>query len=359
MLSERWNLLSERRKLELRLGAAAGLALTLWFVQVFATTLPAASAAHSRAAVAIRGTDAKGAPSALSEKQASLVGGPQQFEQVSPQQAQLINAKIPISTLPNPSAEPFVLPTDDSADRMSAVTCLTMAVYYEAASQSDQGEAAVAQVVLNRLRNPLFPKTVCGVVFQGSTLPTGCQFTFTCDGSLGRRPSKAGWERARRIAERALDGYVEKSVGDATHYHTVWVVPYWQSTVIKVAQVGAHIFYRWAGPLGMPGAFRGQYAGSEVPSPLVTGFDGDVNGGPITTASGAPSTAVQPIVAETAKPIAPMADAPTQLAQFCRRCQRQSAVSDPLLQLVKQGSETRRGATSGWKAAPASPAPTR
>jgi hypothetical protein len=165
-----------------------------------------------------------------------------------------------------------------------------MAVYYEAGNQSDQGEAAVAQVVLNRLRHPLFPKTVCGVVFEGSALPTGCQFTFTCDGSLRRRPDTVLWNRAKRIAERALDGYVEPIVGEATHYHAIYVVPYWESGLIKVVQIGSHVFYRWPGPLGMPATFQDNYAGLEAPPPAVDiAYERAI----------APAKAADPMLAET------------------------------------------------------------
>ena len=200
---------------------------------------------------------------------------PQVFEKLTPEQAQAQNAAVPFSTAPNPAAHPFQLIPAVDNDRDRAVTCLGMAVYYEAANQGTEGEAAVAQVVLNRLRHPLFPKTVCGVVFQGSTLPTGCQFTFTCDGSLARKPSEAGWKQAVAVAQRALGGYVEKAVGEATHYHTIWVVPYWQASVVKVAQIGAHIFYRWPGGMGMPGAFQGQYAGNESGPSSVNGLDAE------------------------------------------------------------------------------------
>jgi spore germination cell wall hydrolase CwlJ-like protein len=197
---------------------------------------------------------------------------PQLFESITPEQAVTLNAAVPISSLPNPAAAPFKLSDVSEFDRARAVNCLAMAVYYEAANQGDTGEAAVAQVVLNRMRNPLFPKTVCGVVFQGSGQSTGCQFTFTCDGSLSRQPSADGWRQAKLVAERALGGFVQKDVGEATHYHTMWVVPYWQPTVLKVAQIGAHIFYRWNGDLGRPAAFTGAYAGSEPITPTPAGF---------------------------------------------------------------------------------------
>ncbi len=199
---------------------------------------------------------------------------PQAFAPMTPGQAEAVNAGIPFSVAPNPAAQPFTLPETNPDDVDRARACLTMAVYYEAASQGDLGEAAVAQVVLNRLRNPRFPKTVCGVVFQGSTLPTGCQFTFTCDGSLARPPDPRGWKKASEVAVRALNGYVVASIGEATHYHTVWVVPYWRSTVEKITQIGAHIFYRWPGALGRPAAFARVYAGAE-PLPPFKGLDLD------------------------------------------------------------------------------------
>ncbi|HEY2661460.1 MAG TPA: cell wall hydrolase [Caulobacteraceae bacterium] len=225
----------------------------------------------------------------------------QTYEDLTPQQAALINASIPFSVLPNAAARPFRFPADAANDRARALACLTMAVYYEAASESDEGQAAVAQVVLNRVRHPLFPKSVCGVVFQGSTLPTGCQFTFTCDGSLGRRPSQAGWTRAQKVAQRALGGYVLKRVGEATHYHTQWVVPYWQPTLVKLTQIGAHIFYRWMGGSGLPGSFRGEYAGFEPAPPQISGFDT----GPTTVM--APHSDKAPVLAQVAQIYTPAA----------------------------------------------------
>jgi len=122
----------------------------------------------------------------------------------------------------------------------------------------------VAQVVLNRMRHPAYPKSVCGVVYQGSARTTGCQFTFTCDGSLRWAPEPTLWRKARGVAERALGGYVDKAVGSATHYHASYVAPYWAPTLVKMTQVGAHIFYRWTGPWGEPPAFTGRYAGGEA-----------------------------------------------------------------------------------------------
>lgn len=160
-------------------------------------------------------------------------------------------------------ARPFVL-RGSQLDRARALQCLTTAIYYEAGNEPDAGQRAVAQVVLNRVRHPAFPASICGVVFQGSERRTGCQFTFTCDGALTRRYPDAFWERARQVAAAALSGSVYAPVGYATHYHTDWVVPYWQSSLSKIAAVDTHLFFRWAGWWGTPGAFR-QVAGGEEP----------------------------------------------------------------------------------------------
>jgi hypothetical protein len=138
------------------------------------------------------------------------------------------------------------LPFDAPEDRLSygrALQCLTEAVYYEARSESDSGQRAVAQVVLNRVRHPSYPSSVCGVVYQGSQRRTGCQFSFTCDGSMGRAIEGGAWARAQRIATEALRGAVYKPVGLALNYHTTAIRPYWAPSLQKQVIVGAHIFY--------------------------------------------------------------------------------------------------------------------
>jgi spore germination cell wall hydrolase CwlJ-like protein len=177
--------------------------------------------------------------------------------------AQKINASRPFADAPILPMRPFVLKTD-AEDKARAVHCLTQAIYYEAAREPLKGQQAVAQVVLNRVRHPAYPKTVCGVVYQGASLPTGCQFTFTCDGSLRWRPEPDLWQRAETVARQALAGYVDKEVGSATHYHAAYVAPYWAPTLVKMTQVGQHIFYRWTGSWGEPAAFTGRYAGRET-----------------------------------------------------------------------------------------------
>src|SRR4051812_41255387 len=162
-------------------------------------------------------------------------------------------------------ARPFDIGPATHDDVEHALDCLTSAIYYEARSESEDGQRAVAQVVLNRVRHPAFPKTVCGVVYQGSNRTTGCQFTFTCDGSLGRGiRSPFAWQRARRIAAAALAGYVFSPVGLATHYHTTAIHPWWADAMSKAVTIGAHIFYRWNGAWGDPRSFRRPYVGAEA-----------------------------------------------------------------------------------------------
>ncbi|MBH5322233.1 cell wall hydrolase [Aurantiacibacter sediminis] len=165
-----------------------------------------------------------------------------------------------------PLAAPVLRIAGSDRDHVRAQQCMTQAIYYEAASESESGQRAVAQVVLNRVAHPAYPRSVCGVVYQGSERRTGCQFTFTCDGSLARQPSQSGWNRASRIAREALSGVVYARVGTATHYHTLAVSPYWAPSLETIGIIGAHIFYRWPGRAGQPDAFSARYAGAE-PAP--------------------------------------------------------------------------------------------
>jgi spore germination cell wall hydrolase CwlJ-like protein len=155
--------------------------------------------------------------------------------------ARMSNAAVPIEGDRRRRALPYRFRGGPAA-REQAAECLATAALYEAGDDA-RGQRAVIQVILNRVRAPGFPKTVCGVVYQGSARVTGCQFSFTCDGSFARRPVHLGWAGARRAARRALAGYVFADVGRATHYHTDWMVPYWRDSLIKVARVRSHLFY--------------------------------------------------------------------------------------------------------------------
>ena len=200
------------------------------------------------------------------------------------------------------AAPSFMAGRATATDRARAAECLTAAIYYEAASEPDAGQRAVAQVVLNRVRHPAFPATVCGVVYQGSER-RGCQFSFACDGAMARAPSRTGWLRAARNAAAALAGGVYAPVGLATHYHTFAVRPAWNRELVMTGVVGAHFFHRWRGGWGTGAAFRQRYLGGEpnpgphpvavaqgdVVTPMATPSPGPVAyASPVLTGSGAP-----------------------------------------------------------------------
>ncbi|MFC0590376.1 cell wall hydrolase [Novosphingobium aquiterrae] len=198
---------------------------------------------------------------------ATLPGLPQEApvlaqEPVMPaDEARARNAADPFFSGPIAAAAPFRFAgSPEDFDR--ARECLALAAMAEAGG-SDEGQRAVLQVILNRVRHPAFAKTVCGVVFEGAQRATGCQFSFTCDGSLSRQYGDAAWSAARRRAEEALKGHIFAAVGNATHYHTDWVYPYWSPRLVKLAQVDTHLFYRWPGYWGTPGAMRIAYRGGE------------------------------------------------------------------------------------------------
>jgi hypothetical protein len=162
---------------------------------------------------------------------------------LTPDQALAINLSSPLEPV-NP-LPPAFLPAWLSNEELTAATqCMANAIYYEAASEPDVGQRAVAQVILNRLRHPRYPKTVCGVVYEGAEKSLACQFTFACDGSTRRRPDPAGLARARLVADAALHGATSSLAGQATHYHTTAIVPLWAHEMRKVAMISHHVFYR-------------------------------------------------------------------------------------------------------------------
>lgn len=190
---------------------------------------------------------------------------------LAPKTALEINALRPFSAAEIDPAAPFSSKLT-GADRDRALSCLAVAAVYEAGgSRSDQ--SAVIQVILNRVRHPAFPKSVCGVVFQGSERATGCQFSFTCDGSIDRwTPTAPTFRRARELAVEMLANQVDRRVGWSTHYHTDWVVPYWSASLVKVAAVKTHLFFRWPGYWGTSDAFVRKVASSEVVVPQIAAF---------------------------------------------------------------------------------------
>lgn len=162
---------------------------------------------------------------------------------------------LPIGGVATPSvgraqSDAVVAPALEPAlreDRSQAINCLATAIAYEAGHEPIEGQQAVAEVILNRVRHARFPKTVCGVVYEGSQRRTGCQFSFTCDGSLYRRMSAPVVALTRTIAISALAGLNPLRVAGATHYHASYVSPYWAPSLVRITRIGAHIFYRSVG----------------------------------------------------------------------------------------------------------------
>lgn len=187
---------------------------------------------------------------------------PMELAPVTEEDARAANADIPLVTRGFVAARPFLY-AGSGDGRARARDCLAAAMIYEAGDDA-KGQQAVGQVVINRARHPAFPKSICGVVFQGSERATGCQFTFTCDGALNRRYSDAAWARAQANADMMLSGKTDPKVGLATHYHTNWVRPYWSDSLEKIAIVDTHLFFRWPGYWGTPGAFRGIVSGNDA-----------------------------------------------------------------------------------------------
>ena len=132
----------------------------------------------------------------------------------------------------------------EAEDAAAERQCLSEAIYYEARGETVQGQLAVAEVVLNRVRHRAYPDSICGVVYQGSERGRGCQFTFTCDGSKNRPMQGRAWERSEMAARHALMGFSAPVTSAATHYHTVAVSPVWSNALVPTRQIGVHLFYR-------------------------------------------------------------------------------------------------------------------
>lgn len=137
-------------------------------------------------------------------------------------------------------------PLPASARSESELKCLATAIYFEARGEPEDGQIAVAQVVLNRLKNPTYPNTICGVVFQNKSRRNRCQFSFACDGRSDRVTDKTSWAEAQALAKRAVEEQADTfitEVGSSTHYHATYVRPRWARKMNKADKIGRHIFY--------------------------------------------------------------------------------------------------------------------
>ncbi|MDT0508400.1 cell wall hydrolase [Novosphingobium sp. MMS21-SN21R] len=162
-------------------------------------------------------------------------------------------ASLPVPANASPAASAQISAVTRFSAQSDERECLATAIAYEAGYEPVDGRRAVADVILNRTRSGRHPATICGVVYEGSARRTGCQFTFTCDGSLRRRLPDRVVDEARRIADEALAGISPSQIGGAINYHADYVSPYWAPSMLRVAKIGRHIFYRPArGTLSAP-----------------------------------------------------------------------------------------------------------
>ncbi len=128
--------------------------------------------------------------------------------------------------------------------RLAEQRCLATAIYFEARSESEDGQLAVARVILNRVKDPEYPKTICGVVYQGAERHNSCQFSFACDGRVDQPKTRQAWAKAQRVASRAMAGQNDIAiVSTATHYHADYVQPSWANAMKRLIKIGRHIFY--------------------------------------------------------------------------------------------------------------------
>ena len=194
------------------------------------------------------------------------------------------------------------------------IDCLAEAVYYEARSEDTVGQMAVAEVVMNRVRDPRFPKTVCAVVYQGHYRDTGCQFTFTCDGSLAHKPRGEAWDRAKAVAVNVALGLNTPVTNKATHYHTDYVNPYWKAGMVETKVIGTHIFYRFpktsAEWTTARIALQAQEASEAAPAPVFLTVGGEE---PVDLEAPPVSVSLLPVSADTAA-ITPAPVPATQVA---------------------------------------------
>ncbi len=261
--------------------------------------------------------------------------------------ARTINSQQPLASEAITPPTAFKPMFAAASQRVRALDCLATAIYYEAGMEGEDGQRGVAQVVLNRVRHKAYPNSVCGVVYQGAERSSGCQFTFTCDGSLARAPAPRRFAQARRIAADALAGSVYAPVGLSTHYHADYVVPYWSPSLLKTAVVGAHIFYRSPGRAGRAGAFAAHYAGEDVVVPEATPAASPVTEVP-------QRHAANPALA--AKPIAPE-DQADELDRFAILDYRKAGEVAPASAIDRRIAASVRSAASASPTAPKAEAP--
>ncbi|HEX4078976.1 MAG TPA: cell wall hydrolase [Rhizomicrobium sp.] len=216
------------RRADRSMGVA--LALTLFFVAGATAIVPPTDQMHAKSAA----THVPAAPLPL-----KLV--PEQPVEAIVNPASLVLRTAPVDV--SPLLRQLVLEKLFAEER-----CLAEAMYYEARGEGVDGEKAIAEVVFHRMRSRGFPRSVCGVVYQGAVLGHGCQFSFACNGELEQPKAMGAWARAKRLAAGILTGLVQlrDETEDAISFHAVDVQPAWSDSLVRTIQIGNHVFYRAA-----------------------------------------------------------------------------------------------------------------
>jgi spore germination cell wall hydrolase CwlJ-like protein len=183
----------------------------------------------------------------LASRLGALLGQERQALEVVPA-ARLVALTAPVQAVipdaPVAETEVALLATATTPTGGAEWQCLTEALYFEARGETMQGMFAVAEVILNRRDSGEYPRSVCGVVHQGTGAQFACQFTYTCDGRSDTVSERGAWNTVGRVAALMLDGAPRNLTNGATHYHTRGVNPSWARRFPQTAAIGAHLFYR-------------------------------------------------------------------------------------------------------------------
>jgi spore germination cell wall hydrolase CwlJ-like protein len=158
-----------------------------------------------------------------------------------------LSALVLLASQPVRAIDPDLAAYEKSGQHVSAkdISCLAEAIYFEARGESDSGQRAVAQVVVNRAGSDIYPKSICGVVYQNKNKRNACQFSFACDGKPEVKTETAAWLKAKRIAEEITSGTMQTAtLRTATHYHATYVTPSWAKKMTRLSTIGHHVFYR-------------------------------------------------------------------------------------------------------------------
>ncbi len=186
--------------------------------------------------------------SLVRESRSSILGyAPTEKLKTSPFAA-VLRKKGPISITPKLNSNDHSWAADPlpkASFSKKQKNCLATGIYFEARGEPARGQAAVAQVILNRVRNPTYPNSICGVVYQNKHKINACQFSFACDRIRDKVNNRRLWKLANHIAGETIAGRIwQPQVGSSTHYHATYVNPKWARHMVKVGKIGLHIFYR-------------------------------------------------------------------------------------------------------------------